>query len=701
MACPEEFSRARAVFLTLLFGSALQGAHCQLVVSPVGPSLLSVLAGSNVTLAVSFSGAPDPVVTWFSGSLPVATWTVNSSEVPDIDINRRDVLRVERNGSLTFVNVPLSYDSNYTVEMTKSGLEKAATSFSLRIFETFQNVTLTTESDFAKEGSDVFKLRYSLQRGVVQHQVWLFNGGEIESGSRYLMEQANLSILRPDRTDTGEYAVLLTNPFSSAMARTNVTVRYGPDEPVLTTHPPQDFYVSGESVTLTCRSEGFPQPTSAWAFGGKILNDSHQGVLNLVNVSTTQGGVYVCMVFNENSKERREKSLTLNIYERPLRDSTCSVESLNDTKLLFHCAWMGGTPQAELSFPAIDPNNNGLGNFSVTLEASDSLNGRIIQCIAEHILEKQSCNITARSPSKFVPAVRTDVSNEGKIVVSIQCLSEASPQAVVSWSRGSQAVTNGATHGISRDTTLLTIRHNNVSSFLLQNYTCTCSNPLGSRRREIQLQGPSISDSGLFPNQDGTIITLTWEVPRTSVVTGFDIQMKGPDLQSNTSNAINTKARSDQYRTIQQKAGFERKTDVYVLDPKSTYRFRIIPKARLTPGEPSEVHRIGPGDGLSGPAIAGIAAGIPCSLLFLLLLCCLVYFCVSYCRNKNNQTPYPVSRAVEKAKTAQTDKSPHILLAGGLKSPPDYNRLHLAPSERSADLPMFVPPPPVRVATTV
>ncbi|CAN9513871.1 unnamed protein product [Ophioblennius macclurei] len=698
MACPEDFKRLAAAFLAFLLRSAFQGAHCQLLVSPVGPNLLNVLAGTNVTLAVSFSGAPDPVVTWFSEALPVATWTVTSSEEPDIDVNRRDVLRIEEDGSLTFVNVPLSYDSNYTVEMTKSGLGKAVTSFTLKIFEIFQNVTLNTKPDFAKEGSDVFMLRYSMLHGVVQKQVWFFNDSEIKNSSRYLIEQENLSILGPNRTDSGEYAVLLTNPFSSVTARANVAVRYGPDEPILATHPPKTFYVSGESVNLTCQSEGFPQPTSVWAFGDEILTDSHEGVLSLVNVSVAQGGVYVCKLLNEETKERREKSLILNIYERPLGDPTCSVESLNSTKLLFHCGWMGGTPEAELSFPAI-ASDSGAGRFSVTLEASDSLNGRIIKCIAKHKLENRTCSITARSPSKFIPSVRTTVNNEGKIVVAIQCLSQASPQAVVSWSRGSQAVTTGSVHNISKDTTLLEIRHNNVSNFLLQNYTCTCRNPLGSRRREIQLLGPSISDSSLFSNQDGTIITLTWEVPYASVVTGFDIQMRGPDLQSN-SNATNAKAGSDGYRIIQQKAGFERKTDVFFLDPKSTYRFRIIPKARLTPGEPSSVQKIGPGDGLSGPAIAGIAAGIPCSLLFLFLLCCLIYFC--YKRNKSNPTPYPVSRAVEKAKAAQPDKSPHVLLTGGLKSPPDYNRLRQAPSERSADLPMFVPPPPpVRVATTV
>lgn len=40
------------------------------------------------------------------------------------------------------------------------------------------------------------------------------------------------------------------------------------------------------------------------------------------------------------------------------------------------------------------------------------------------------------------------------------------------------------------------------------------------------------------------------------------------------------------------------------------------------------------GNGLSGPAIAGIAAGIPCSLLFLFLVGLLIYYIVNWNKNK-------------------------------------------------------------------
>lgn len=71
-------------------------------------------------------------------------------------------------------------------------------------------------------------------------------------------------------------------------------------------------------------------------------------------------------------------------------------------------------------------------------------------------------------------------------------------------------------------------------------------------------------------------------------ILGFDVQMKGPELERGKRN-------SDEYRTIQQKPGSARSADIFPLEPKSTYKFRVIPIARIIAGEPTEVHRIGPG----------------------------------------------------------------------------------------------------------
>lgn len=88
----------------------------------------------------------------------------------------------------------------------------------------------------------------------------------------------------------------------------------GPDEPIFEAHPAQPFYVSGDSLSLSCQAEGFPQPTVEWVFGDQTLSDSRGGVLNITNAQTSQGGAYTCTLLNEETKEQRRKSIILNVY---------------------------------------------------------------------------------------------------------------------------------------------------------------------------------------------------------------------------------------------------------------------------------------------------------------------------------------------------------------------------------------------------
>ncbi|XP_077384011.1 V-set and immunoglobulin domain-containing protein 10-like [Festucalex cinctus] len=686
--------------LMIVLGFAFHDANGQLLVTALGATRVDTLAGANLTLAVSFSGAPDPAVTWFRGSLPIITWTVGSDVTPDVAEEYREVLRLERNGSLSFVNVPVGFDGDYEVEMTKSGLGTDSFNFTLRVFELFQNVTVTVLPDLIEEGSEQFQLQYGMLRGVVERQLWFFNGRRIaegDDGSHYSLQAGSLTVREPSRNDTGQYMVSLSNPFSSVTLHLNVTVLYGPDEPRIQINPVQDFYVSGDSLTMSCQADGSPQPLVEWMFGGESLSDIRMGVLNLTRVQISQSGLYTCELRNQMTGVQRQQTVTLNVYERPQGNPQCSVLSEDNRSLRYGCQWSGGTPPARLSFPDFGDDSS-LENFTLSVNASSELDGKIVICQAQHLVENGKCNVTAESPQYFLPSVRTDVDSDGKIVVSIRCLSHATPPAAVSWFRGGEPVTDGDL--IGDDTTSLRIRHRNVSVLLLHNYTCTCRNPLGGRSKHVHLQEPSISNFSLFPHKDGTIVMLTWEVPPTSIVTGFDIQMSGPALVSADGNVSQSKGSGDTFRTILAKPGTARSGDIFHLDPKSTYRFRVLPRALMAEGQPTKARRIGPAEGLSGPAIAGIAAGIPCSLLFLLLMCGLIYLFIYWSRAKRRQTRYPVSRAAEKVTTTQT-QTPHNLLPGAARSPPDYNRLRQTPSSLSVAPPTFVPPPPVRVATTV
>lgn len=69
--------------------------------------------------------------------------------------------------------------------------------------------------------------------------------------------------------------------------------------------------------------------------------------------------------------------------------------------------------------------------------------------------------------------------------------------------------------------------------------------------------------------------------------------MKGPELSSPSQPKRNIMT---DFHTIRLMPASARNTSVSGIDPKSPYYFRIIPKAGRTAGEPSQPHRIGPGD---------------------------------------------------------------------------------------------------------
>lgn len=71
--------------------------------------------------------------------------------------------------------------------------------------------------------------------------------------------------------------------------------------------------------------------------------------------------------------------------------------------------------------------------------------------------------------------------------------------------------------------------------------------------------------------------------------------MSGPALVSADGSAGQSKGNGDTFRTILPKPGSARSADVLRLDPKATYRFRVLPRALMTEGRPTEARRIGPG----------------------------------------------------------------------------------------------------------
>ncbi|XP_041964053.1 V-set and immunoglobulin domain-containing protein 10-like [Alosa sapidissima] len=670
---------------------------CESSVKPIGPSLFKALVGTNVSLAITYTSqnAP-PQVSWWKDGVSIAHWTVGIGE-PQIASRYKAVLSLEEDGSLTFSNLTLDYTGTYEVIVVQVMSEERRALFNLTVYDIIEKVSLHTWPNDAVEGNGTFTLYYITAKGEAEEVQWFFNGTELQHGSHYSVSGKNLSIIHPRRTDTGLYSVTLKNPFSFGTYSRNVTVLYGPDQPMLDVSPTKDFFVLGESLWFSCGAQGEPVPAVSWAFMGQAVPSAQPGALHIANAQTSQSGVYTCMLINTQTGAQLNKSVTVNIYKSPAGSPVCSVHAVDESAALqYHCQWPGGTPGAQLSFPTLNTSSAGIGELNMTVDNPQGLDGTEVACVVHHPVYQGQCNITARKTAGLLPSVSAAVNENGKLLVTIGCVTEAIPNATVTWSMSGEDVSSLSDHEVSMDTTWLHIGNFNIITAGLHTYKCTAANPLGRQSSDIIPTGPAISEASLSSNEEGTVIMLFWEVPSMAIVTGFDIQMKGPDLSDPSTNiTVSQSERAKEYQTLQVRPASSRSAEISGLDPKARYHFRVIPMAGQSAGEPSEPLSTGPG-GLSGPAIAGIAAGIPCSLLVLLVVC-VVLPCVLYHKKRNSEARYPVSRAVEKAVT--TLSSPHHLLTSGLKLPPDY-RLH-QPPVAGHSRPMPSEPPPVRMATTV
>lgn len=90
--------------------------------------------------------------------------------------------------------------------------------------EKIESVSLHTWPNDVVEGSEKFSLYYATVKGEAEEVQWFLSGAELQNGSHYSMSGKNLSIIHPNRIDTGLYSVSLRNPFSFGTSKRNVTV---------------------------------------------------------------------------------------------------------------------------------------------------------------------------------------------------------------------------------------------------------------------------------------------------------------------------------------------------------------------------------------------------------------------------------------------------------------------------------------------
>ncbi|KAK6469931.1 V-set and immunoglobulin domain-containing protein 10-like [Huso huso] len=615
-------------------------------------------------------------------------------------------------GSKTLSNIQRNQEGDYICEVSnaKTTLVKSKT-ITIKVYDMIQGLSVSTIPVNPKEGDAQVEITYATDKGSGT-AMWLKDGTALPNDPRYTVTANSLKINSPGRSDSGVYTCNLNNPFSTSTIQKTISIFYGPEKPQISAtsveNPdPLKYVLVGTTVLLKCKAECDPPATYYWNVGNQDDPNVPEGAtLNLTNIQANQAGSYTCIAVNDKINKRVRNVAPLNVYQKPVSAGpTCSMTPVN-SDLQFRCSWLGGIPKVSLKFLGLSEVKEASETLDQTETAAKlpALNGKAITCVGTHPIAPNNCSITPRSPEGILPSHNATAQPSGKVSVTISCKGSSQPPATVTWSKAGQLLTSGGIYTISNDTTDLTITGFNISGGDLATYTCVSTNLLGSQKSSINLTGPAISKSSILVNPAHTVVTLTWETPRDSVVTGFNVQMTGPALQrSSTSRA------ATDWRTIQTKGPEARNTDISPLQPGEIYQFRVKPMVGQNEGPPSETYSLGQDPGLSAGAIAGIVIGSVFGFLLLLLLLILLILCCLRRKKQRKEPKYPVPKTKERVATGVSQ--PNILLTGGVTAARNgpsigngnraYTPEPYTQYDKSSTLPSNVTPPAVRMATTV
>ncbi|KAK8779365.1 hypothetical protein V5799_019298 [Amblyomma americanum] len=128
---------------------------------------------------------------------------------------------------------------------------------------------------------------------------WLKDGKPLHQSAKISIatsaQFSTLSIEKLDLTDAGNYTCAVNNAHGTVSYTDTLEIKAPPRWLI----EPADIHVTyGQAVTIPCKAEGFPPPTTTWIKNGKPSTKLSAETVNIASVSKTDEGSYTCRLEN-------------------------------------------------------------------------------------------------------------------------------------------------------------------------------------------------------------------------------------------------------------------------------------------------------------------------------------------------------------------------------------------------------------------
>nr|XP_023671888.1 contactin-1a-like isoform X1 [Paramormyrops kingsleyae] len=297
----------------------------------------------------------------------------------------------------------------------------------------------------------------------------------------------NLYISKVDSTDSGNYSCFVSSPsisksvFSKFIPLVPITERPIRKYPAdIKVKYPDTYALVGQNVTLECFALGNPIPEVRWRkedaeMPPRLQTSMAGALLHIPSVQLSDEGTYDCEALNSKGKDRHRTRLYVDAHPVWV-EHIVTMEKDIGSELTMSCV-ATGKPKPHIRWLKNgEPHGRGELKFD-RLALSDSA---MYQCIAENkhgvIYANAQLYVMACSPSFEKNPVKKEIlgAKNGRVV--IECKPQAAPRARLSWTKGTELLSNTSRIRIWEDGSLEIL---NVSKVDEGKYSCFAENNRG------------------------------------------------------------------------------------------------------------------------------------------------------------------------------------------------------------------------------
>ncbi|XP_045064328.1 carcinoembryonic antigen-related cell adhesion molecule 5 isoform X2 [Coregonus clupeaformis] len=246
-----------------------QGPYRCIVANPVSSE-----PSQNLTLTISY-GPENPImkvtpldVLYGSGSTLTLSCSSESSPPAQFQWALNGTLLSNQGPELRLENIQASQSGSYScwAHNTRTLRYQTSEPYDITVLDLISGAIITTSPNPPIIEGNSVTLTCDASGSIISRE-WMKDGQLLSAGGNMIISEDKrvLSINPVKRTDSGEYLCRVSNPISTADAKHDLIVNYGPDG--MEIKGPTEIKV-GQKFTLTCSADSNPPASYTWMLNG-------------------------------------------------------------------------------------------------------------------------------------------------------------------------------------------------------------------------------------------------------------------------------------------------------------------------------------------------------------------------------------------------------------------------------------------------